>query len=237
MTIINTIIALTSWLIIFLLEKRNIFKAWIKPTKKRLIEFIKGFSLMASLCIIIQLLLSKMSNVTWKLSNDLSLNKLLSSIYYDINSVLFEELLFRGVLLYLLIKYLSSRSGVLISSIAFGIYHWFTNGVLGNIPAMVLVFIVTGLMGYVFATSYVKTKSIVLPIGLHIGWNLINHNVFSNGPNGVMLFQVNRQPELSNSHQLISFGLYITVIVIALLFVKSKYIKKQESTIANKELR
>ena len=233
MTIINTISALISWLIIYLLEKRNIFKDWIKPTQKRLTEFIKGFSVMASLCVITQLLLSKMSNSTWELSNDLSLNKLLSSMYYDLNSVLFEELLFRGVLLYMLIKYLNSRSGILISSIAFGIYHWYTNGVFGNIPAMVLVFLVTGFMGYVFATSYNKTKSLVLPIGLHIGWNLINHNVFSNGPNGVMIFQVNGQPELSNSHQLISFGIYLTVIAIALLFVKSKYITEQESTIAN----
>lgn len=188
---------------------------------------------MASLCIITQLILLTLSNSTWELSNDLSLNKLLSSIFYDLNSVLFEEFLFRGVLLYLLIKYLHSRSGILISSIAFGIYHWFTNGVFGNLPAMALVFIVTGFMGYVFATSFDKTKSLVLPFGLHIGWNLTNHNVFSNGPNGVMIFQVNGQPELSNSHQLISFGIYITVIAIALLFVKSKYISEQESTIAN----
>lgn len=234
MTIIyNIIIALISWLIFYILEKRNIFKAWIEPTKKRFTEFIKGFSLMVSLCLITQLILSMVSNSTWEVSDDWSLNKLLSSIYYDINSVLFEEFLFRGVLLYLLIKYLHSRSGVLISSIAFGIYHWFTNGVLGNLPAMVLVFLVTGFMGYVFATSYNKTKSLILPIGLHLGWNLTNHNIFSNGPNGVMILMVNGQTELSNSYQLISFGLYIIVIILALLFVKSKYITEQKNSVAN----
>ncbi|MEH0154107.1 type II CAAX endopeptidase family protein [Limibacter armeniacum] len=234
MTIVyNTIITLISWLIIYLIEKRNIFKAWIEPTKKRFKEFIKGFSLMAILCVITQLILSMSSNITWKLSNDLNIKKLLSSIYYDINSVLFEEFLFRGVLLYLLIKYLNSRSGVLISSIAFGIYHWYANGVLGNLPAMTLVFLVTGFMGYVFATSYDKTKSLILPIGLHLGWNLTNHNIFSNGPNGIMILQVNGQLEVSNSHQLISFGLYMITITGALLFVKSKYITKQERTIAN----
>ena len=233
MTIVyNTIIALVSWLIIFRIEKRNIFKAWMEPTKKRFKEFIKGFALMASLCVTTQLLLSKSSNITWILSNDLSLEKLLSSIYYDINSVLFEEFLFRGVLLYLLIKYLNNRNGVLISSIAFGIYHWFTNGVLGNIPAMTLVFLVTGFMGYVFATSYDKTKSLILPAGLHLGWNLINHNIFSNGPNGIIILQANGQPELSNSHLLISFGLYMISIIMVLLFVKSKYITEHKSIIA-----
>lgn len=238
MTIIyNIFIALSSWLIIYLLEKRNIFKSWILPTTKRLTEFVKGFSLMVSLCAITQLILSAVSHSTWHVSTDLSLNKLLLSIYYDINSVLFEELLFRGVLLYLLIKYVHRRGGVLLSSVAFGMYHWFTNGVWGNLPAMVLVFIVTGFMGYVFATAYSKTTSFILPIGLHLGWNLTNHNVFSNGPNGVMLLEVDGQSELSNSEQLFSFGLYIIVIGLVLLFVKSKYIAEQKNTTVNNEKR
>ena len=228
------IIALISWTIIYLLEKRNIFKAWVEPKRKRFKEFILGFSLMVLLCVITQLTLSFVSNSTWEITDDLSLNKLLSSIYSDITSVLFEEFLFRGVLLYLLIKYLHNRSAVLISAIAFGIYHWFTNGVLGNLPAMVLVFLVTGLMGYVFAAAYEKTKSIILPFGFHLGWNLTNHNVFSNGPSGAMILQLNGQPELSNADQLISFVLYIFVTVTALLFVKSKYITGHENTIDNK---
>jgi len=93
---------------------------------------------------------------------------------------------------------------------------------------MVVVFLVTGFMGYVFATSYDETISLVLPIGLDFGWNLTNHNIFSNGPNGAMILQVNRQPELPNVCQLISFGIYIIVTVIALLYVKSKYITEQK---------
>ena len=187
---------------------------------------------MAALCVITQLFLSILTNASWELSKDLSFDKLLSSIAYDLNSVLFEELLFRGFAFYLLIKYLGSKRGILISASLFGIYHWFTNGLLGNLPAMLLVFLVTGFMGYVFAVSYYKTKSIILPIGLHLGWNLINHNIFSNGPNGTIIFLVNGSPELSNSQQLISFGLYLIVTVIALLFVKSKYISEQDNTSA-----
>jgi len=233
----NLLIALISWIIIYLNEKRNIFAAWIAPPNKRLIEFLKGFSLMASLCIITQVFISKISNTTWVLSDSLSLNKLLSSFFYDINSVLFEELIFRGVLLYLLVKNLNTKKGILISATAFGIYHWFTGGVFGNLPAMTVVFIVTGVMGYVFALAYTKTKSLILPFGLHLGWNLINHNVFSNGPNGTIIFQVNGQLELSNSHQLLSFALYLIVIAMVLLFVKSKYITEQENTIANDRLK
>ena len=188
---------------------------------------------MVCLCIITQIILSQISNTTWTLSKDLSLTKLFSSFYFDINSVIFEELLFRGVILYLFIKHLNERTGIILSAIAFGIYHWFTGGVLGNLMAMLVVFIVTGFMGYVFAIAYAKTKSLILPLGLHLGWNLINHNIFSNGPNGVIILEVNEQPEISNSYQWISFSLYLFVTILTLFLVKSKYFGSGQSTIAN----
>ncbi len=102
--------------------------------------------------------------------------------------------------------------------------------------AMLVVFIVTGFMGYVFAIAYAKTKSLILPFGLHLGWNLVNHNIFSNGPNGVMILEVKEQPEISITTQWISFGLYLFVTILTLFLVKSKYFKSGQSTIANKEL-
>lgn len=188
---------------------------------------------MACLCIITQIILTQISSSTWTLSKDLNLAKLFSSFYFDINSVIFEELLFRGVILYLLIKHLNKRIGVILSAIAFGIYHWYTGGVLGNTMAMLVVFIVTGFMGYVFAVAYAKTKSLILPFGLHLGWNLVNHNIFSNGPNGVMILEHKEQPDISNSYQWIAFGLYLLVTILTLILVKSKYFKSGQSTIAN----
>lgn len=92
-----------------------------------------------------------------------------------------------------------------------------------------------GFMGYVFAIAYAKTKSLILPFGLHLGWNLVNNSIFSNGPNGVIVLQVNEQAEISNSYQWISFGLYIIVSILTLIFVKSKYFRNGKSTIANKK--
>ncbi len=57
----------------------------------------------------------------------------MDSIRWNINSVLFEELLFRGYLLYKAIEWLGARKGCFLSAIAFGVYHWFSYGVIGNV--------------------------------------------------------------------------------------------------------
>jgi uncharacterized protein len=115
---------------------------------------------------------------------------------------------------------------MLSSASAFGIYHWFTFGVWGNFMAMILVFVVTGLMGYVFAVAYVKTKSIVLPVGIHLGWNWINNTVFSNGPNGVQMLEADKLLPLEGLNAIFSLCIYLIIPFLILAFVKSKFIKE-----------
>jgi len=49
---------------------------------------------------------------------------------------------------------------------------------------MTYVFVSTGIWGLMFAFAFSKTKSLYLPTGLHLGWNLFNIVVFSQGPLG-----------------------------------------------------
>lgn len=151
-----------------------------------------------------------------------------TSLWYDFRSVLLEELLFRGVLLYLLLKYLKGKSGLLLSAIAFGIYHWFTFGILGNLPAMVLVFITTSWMGYVLAIAYVRTESVVLPFSLHFGWNAVSHNIFSGGPNGNMLMQADHVPEMTGWYAVLSFVVYMLVPLMMLLLIRARLMERAE---------
>ena len=83
--------------------------------------------------------------------------------------------------------------------------HWFSYGVLGNALGMALVFISNGLMGYVFAKAYIKTNSIVLPVGLHLGWNWVNGSIFSNGLSGTVLLVSDQSIPMEGKFALISF--------------------------------
>jgi hypothetical protein len=114
-------------------------------------------------------------------------HKLLTSSWWTLKSVLYEELIFRGALLYILIKKMGVRAACIISAICFGFYHWFTYGVLGNPLQMAIIFTMTGIWGAMFAMAFARTKSLYLPIGLHFGWNFISAVIFSQGPLGKQL--------------------------------------------------
>jgi membrane protease YdiL (CAAX protease family) len=230
MYIILPILLLLCWLAVYLSEKRNIFHQWLFPARRRVSEFFFGLILSIALCLLTQIFLTQLGGRTWHLSKSISLNKLTFSLLYDFNSVVSEELLFRGIILHFLIKYWKTGPAMLISASAFGIYHWITFGVWGNLMAIIVVFVVTGLMGYVFAAAYVKTKSIVLPVGIHLGWNWINNTVFSNGPNGIQVLEVDKTVPLEGLNAIISLILYLIIPFLILVFIKSKIIKERVLT-------
>src|SRR5688572_2783954 len=220
MYIILPTLLLLCWLTVYLSEKRNIFHQWLLPGRRRVSEFFLGLIFSIALCLMTQIFLSQLGDRTWHLSKDISIGKLTFSLLYDFNSVVSEELLFRGIILYFLIKYWKTEPAMFISASVFGIYHWFTFGVWGNLMAMVLVFVVTGLMGYVFAVAYVKTKSIILPVGIHLGWNWINNTVFSNGPNGIQLLEADKTVPVEGLNAIFSSSLYLLIPFIILAFVR-----------------
>lgn len=178
------IILLASWLMLFLFEKKSLLALCFTPVTKRLKQFGLGFLVSAVICTMVTLVLAVLRSETWLLSDQFSFTLLLDSVWYDLKSVFTEELIYRGALLYLLIKKLGGKKGVLISATAFGVYHWFSFGAFGNVVPMIYVFLLTGLMGLVWAYAFAKTESIMLPFGLHLGWNAINNGLFSKGPLG-----------------------------------------------------
>ncbi len=226
---IGILVAITiSWLLLFLIEKKNILALGFLPIVKRLQQFLIGFIITGILCVLVQYLESYLKSSEWVLNKNISGGIIFESFWWDVKSVLTEELIFRAALLYILIQKLGSSKSILISAIAFGIYHWFSYGVLGNVMAMILVFIGTGLMGYAWAWAFSKTKSIMLPFGLHLGWNFVYNTIFSKGPLGDLILIAQGGTELADWTSLLNFvsGL---VIVPILVMIYVKYFVKEET--------
>jgi membrane protease YdiL (CAAX protease family) len=77
-----------------------------------------------------------------------------------------EEMLFHGYGFQLLIRSLGAWATILPAAVLFGLAH------IGNDHANTLGILNTMLWGVLLGYSYVRTRALWLPIGLHFGWNL-----------------------------------------------------------------
>jgi membrane protease YdiL (CAAX protease family) len=197
---------IVSWLIVWLVEKRNLSVLGLFPTKIRLLDFVLFFLLTALCCsseFFFRMLFAKQR---WQLNPDLTFNLILNGISWNVKSVLFEELIFRGVLLYILIKRLGAVAAIIISAVSFGVYHWFSHEVFGNPVQMIITFITTGVMGLIYAYGYAKSFSLYIPIAIHLGWNIVRSVIFSETVIGnQLLVQVKPVPQVTVSYFI--FGL------------------------------
>jgi membrane protease YdiL (CAAX protease family) len=132
----------------------------------------------------------------YTINSKLTTSLIFSELWDNIRGVLTEELLCRGVVLYILIKKLGSKWAIIISSIIFGLLHWLNNGVFGNAIQMSIVFLFTFCMGLLLAFSYAKTFSILIPFPIHLGWNLTQNFIFPDKPEGNHLFILAAQPPI-----------------------------------------
>ncbi len=218
------VIILLSWLLLYLTEKQNILALGLIPRQKSLKLLFIGFVLTFLLYLIFhtgEILLQK-SEISK--NKEFTIEDFLQSAWWNFRSVLTEELIFRGAVLYIAIRKFGNKWAVLASALAFGFYHWFSYGVIGQLVPMIYVFIITGLMGYALAYSFWKAKSILLPLGLHFGWNFMNNVIFANGPLTQGLLVETQSAMYNNTSSMIfSFIMHISVPLIILFWV-NKYI-------------
>jgi len=171
---------LVSWILLRIVEKKDLNAIGVVPTGKRLKDFALGFTIAAAFMTVFGLFASQLNHNPFRLNEIYTSTQFFKSTGYVIISVLFEELIFRGALLYIAFVRLGAGKAMLLSATAFGIYHWFSFGIFGQPVLMIFVFLTTGLVGYVLAMGFIKTKSIYLAIAFHLGYNFVNMVIFSN---------------------------------------------------------
>lgn len=216
---------LISWLLLYVADKASIEKLGFIPNRTRISSLIYGVGISALCSCLYFGFLVFLSGSKMTINANFALFTFIKSFGWTLKSVLFEELLFRGALLYLGIKYLGARTACIISAIAFGIYHWFSYNIIGNIGQMITVFILTTVAGLLFAYAFAKTKSMYLQIGLHLGWNIVTIIIFSQGPLGQQfLISANGHP-IGIVMTLILFAFQLLALPIATLLFLNKRLK------------
>jgi len=182
------VVFLLSWLLLRRVAREPITVLGIAPSKRRLVEFLVGGLFMAGVGVVNFLWQAHFKEIGYRLNPDYGAGKMLAGSFWVLKAVVLEELVFRGALLYMLIKSIGAVRACLLSSLLFGVYHWFSYEVFGErLILMVYILLVTGGGGWMFSYAFAKTRSLYAPTGLHLGWNLVAAVVFSSGPIGSQL--------------------------------------------------
>lgn len=214
-----------SWLLIWLIEKKQLSVLGFMPSGKRVTDF-SIFFLITAICCASGYVMRMAFGEKWEINPSLSAGLIAEGVWWNIKSVLFEELIFRGAIFYILIKRIGTAKAIILSSIAFGIYHWFSFGILGNVSQMIIVFFITGTMGLVLAYGFAKSSSLFIPIAIHLGWNATRSVIFSDMLIGdQLLVQVKPVPQVQVSYftyYFITVFPLVSALLINFLLLKKK---------------
>lgn len=217
-----------SWLLLWFICKKHLTVLGFTPTKTRFLNILFGFLTAAICCTIYYTSFKVFANNGWTINEAFTGQKMATSSWWTFTSVLYEELIFRGALLYIAIHKFGTKTACIISAISFGVYHWFSMGALGNPVQMIFIFCMTGIWGFMFAMAFAKTESLYLPIGLHFGWNLVSTVVFSQGPLGNQFLISSGGQKLGGILSSVVFLFQVFVVpLIAYWYLKRHSLRKQ----------
>jgi uncharacterized protein len=183
-----------SWLLLWFFEKQDLSVLGLVPTKNRITYFIILFIVSACAAALAFGLKMYFVKEAYSIAPALTFKSVLQESWFQFRSVLTEELLCRGALLYILIKKTGKRKAIFISAILFAVLHWLNAGVWGNAMQMIIVFAFTFAMGLLLAYAYTKTFSLLIPLAIHYGWNLTQNYIFPESAAGNHIFILTAPP-------------------------------------------
>lgn len=229
------VIIIVSGVLLRFIEKKNIEVLGVIPTKQRSVQFLIGFVFITLICLISVYVETLVLDVEWIRNESINYTAIFNSFFYHVRSALTEDLIFRGAILYILISRLGAKWAILISALCFGVYHVFSYGMTGGgiIPILYVV-LVTGFVGYVWAYTFYKTKSIMMALGFHLGYNFLMAMFYQSPPTGELIFQELSKIDLRDWNWLfynIPKGIFPSLMT--LIFVKQyvKYVSNSKKKI------
>ena len=148
----------------------------------RLRELGAGFLVGALLFALIAVVSAFAVGATWQFSGAAGLRTAALGLPIMFLLMLGEELVFRGYAFRQMVAGLGVRRALLLSAVAFGVYHVLGSGSWGM--GWVFRFGMPTLGGLVFGLAMIRSGGLALPIGLHLGGNWVQASVFGFGAAG-----------------------------------------------------
>jgi uncharacterized protein len=127
-------------------------------------------------------LIYAIGGVRFELDPARNLGTLLTGLYIFLFAALLEETLFRGFIFQRLLDGVGVWPAQLALATLFALGHWGSPGMQGTteIVAFMDLFLAAVMLGL----AYLRTRSLALPVGLHLGWNWTQGHVLGFGVSG-----------------------------------------------------
>jgi len=175
------IITATSWFCLKL-EKKNFDSLGLRFNIRFLSEFSIGLAFGVLIIVISALIIKFSDGFTWVRNHQINLSDLFYALIPFLAISIYEELLFRGYAFQRVIRGVGNSAALLIFGLLFVIAHFNNPGMTGTARLMGSINI--GLASILLGLAWIKTGSLALPIGIHLGWNWAEGNLLGFGVSG-----------------------------------------------------
>ena len=168
-SVITTVIALIPTYLCLKVEKTSLASIGLRLNPIWLRESLLGTGLGIGLILLVALVIRLFGGFHLEFVPGMSLTALFAGIWMYLWVALFEELLFRGFLFQRLTRGLGAWPTQLLLAGFFALGHWGNPGMQGATKVWATLNI--AMAAIMLGLAYYKTRSLALPIGLHLGWN------------------------------------------------------------------
>ena len=156
----------------------------VKPFLRWGADFVVGAVGGLLLMVLVAGCIFALHGLHWQRGGGAGFRELMVGLWLYLAVAVNEELLFRGYLFQRLTKGTGTWISLLLMGLWFAYAHWENPGMVGSVRvwAMVNIF----LAGLLLGLAYLKTQSLALPMGIHLGWNWAQGSLLGFGVSGTM---------------------------------------------------
>jgi hypothetical protein len=163
-------------------ERATLANAGLAWDRRWAREALLGTALGLGLMVVTALVIRAMGGFHWELNPATTLRTLLAGAWLYIGVALFEELTFRGYAFQRLVRGVGVWPAQFLLAAFFAYAHWHNPGMSGATKLWASLNI--GLAAILLGLAYLKTGSLALPMGIHLGWNWTQGNLLGFGVSG-----------------------------------------------------
>ena len=146
-------------------------------------QALAGTGLGMAAMLAVTALISMAGGVRFELDPARSVATLAGGLYIFLFVALFEELLFRGFVFQRLVDGIGAPLALAATAVLFALGHGDNPGMEGATQLWAMGDLALGAL--LFGLAYLRTGSLALPVGLHLGWNWMQGHVLGFGVSGV----------------------------------------------------